>query len=100
MRSAPCVERAYLLPTRVVIRIDIIDTERPDELDLHDRFLIPGPHKVSLIGGHDRERTDFPISPLEVSNLSPRRGQCYRATLLRFLCEDVSAVDVGGSREI
>ena len=68
MQSLPCAcgtrageeirESASLCPrslrslflARIVRRVAIVDAARPDELHLHDRLLIAGPHKMRVLG--------------------------------------------------
>jgi hypothetical protein len=52
--------RAVQLPlTWVVGGVDIVDSERPDELDLHDRFLIVRPNIMGSFGWDDGEGARF-----------------------------------------
>ena len=38
-----------LFLARIISRIDEVDTARPHELNLHDRFLIPGPGVMGVV---------------------------------------------------
>jgi hypothetical protein len=39
-----------LFLARIVRRVAIVDAARPDELHLHNRLLIAGPHKMRVLG--------------------------------------------------